>query len=272
MTSPTTEQRRILGTFLRAHREQLAPEDARVIGAPVRRRTPGLRREEVAHLSGVSPTWYTWLEQGRDVSVSPDALGRIAQALHLTRPERAYLFELARKRDPEVDPGGGPAPGLDSLLAAVEAIGAPAYVLDWNWNACGANAPARWLFASWLGGGAEAKRNLLRYVFLDSAARQLICDWEHRARRVVAEFRADTAGRADDPQILQLVRELSEASPPFAGFWKDQRVLAREGGLREFNHPQDGLLRYEQITLEPATRSGYKLVMLVMMRDGLRHA
>jgi transcriptional regulator with XRE-family HTH domain len=102
----TAEQRRLLGAFLRARRERLTPAEAHIHGGPARRRTPGLRREEVAQLCGLSPTWYTWLEQGRDVSVSPPALARIAEALHLTAPERAYLFELARKRDPEVDPSG----------------------------------------------------------------------------------------------------------------------------------------------------------------------
>jgi transcriptional regulator with XRE-family HTH domain len=266
MTTPTVEQRRVLGIFLRAHRERLGPEEVRFLGGSGRRRTPGLRREEVAHLSGVSPTWYTWLEQGRDVSVSAEALARIAEALHLTTPERAYLFELARKRDPELDLLPVREPDGERLVTALDAMACPAYVLDPNWNACGANVAARRLFASWLDRGAEP--NLLRYVFLDAAAQQLICEWEHRARRLVAEFRADTAGRADDPAVARLVRELSAASSLFADFWKDQRVLAREGGMRDFNHPQDGLVRYEQITLLPAARSGYKLVMLVSERGG----
>src|SRR5262245_46978827 len=95
------EERRRLGAFLRACRERLSPDDAGIHGRPTRRRTPGLRREEVALLCGLSPTWYTWLEQGRDVSMSPGALARIADALHLTTAERAYLFELHRKHDPD---------------------------------------------------------------------------------------------------------------------------------------------------------------------------
>jgi len=104
---------------------------------------------------------------------------------------------------------------------------------------------------------------LLRYVFLDPTARQFICDWENRARRLVAEFRADTAARMDDEEIATLVEELRRASPQFAEFWRDQRVLARDGGTRDFNHPKDGPSRYEQITFVPTTRSGYKLVMLI---------
>ena len=245
--------------FLRAHRERLTPADARIAGGPVRRRTPGLRREEVAQLAGLSPTWYTWLEQGREVSVSAGALARIADALHLTAPERAYLFELARRLDPELArPGDQEGPA--SLLSALKAMRTPAYLLDRNWCACGSNAAARHLFAQSLGG---AERNLLRYVFLDSTARDFICDWENRARRLVAEFRADTAARADEREVAELVQELRRASTRFGEYWDDHRVLARDGGTRDFNHPKEGAVRYEQLTLLPATRSGYKLVMLM---------
>jgi len=254
------EQRRRLGAFLRASRERLAPADAGIHGGPARRRTPGLRREEVAQLSGLSPTWYTWLEQGRDISVSPKGLAGISEALHLTAAERAYLFELARKRDPDALPAEESAAGSTALATALEEIAAPAYLLDRNWSACGANPAAKRLFAKWLG-GSEA--NLLRYVFLDPTARKFICDWENRARRLVAEFRADTAARMDDEEIAALVEGLKRASPQFAQFWKDQRVQARDGGIRDFNHPKDGLSRYEQITFVPTTRSGYKLVMLI---------
>jgi transcriptional regulator with XRE-family HTH domain len=253
-------QRRRLGAFLRASRERLSPAEAEIQGGPARRRTPGLRREEVAQLAGLSPTWYTWLEQGRDISVSPKGLAGIAEALHLTAAERGYLFELARKRDPDVLPAEEPGAGDTPLAAALEEISAPAYLLDRYWSACGANAAARRLFARWLGGG---EANLLRYVFLDPAARQFICDWENRARRLVAEFRADTAARPDDEGIAALVEELRKTSPQFAQFWKDQRVLARDGGTRDFNHPQHGLSRYEQITFVPTSRTGYKLVMLI---------
>src|SRR5690242_4669103 len=254
------EQRRRLGAFLRASRERLAPADAGIHGGPARRRTPGLRREEVAQLSGLSPTWYTWLEQGRDISVSPKGLANIADALHLTDAERAYLFELARKRDPAAAIQEESVTGATALAAALSSITSPAYLLDRNWSACASNPAARRLFTHWLE-GSEA--NLLRYVFLDATARQFICDWENRARRLVAEFRADTAARMDDEEIASLVEELRKASPQFAGFWKDQRVLARDGGTRDFNHPQEGLSRYEQITFVPTTRSGYKLVMLI---------
>lgn len=228
----------------------------------MRRRTPGLRREEVAQLCGLSPTWYTWLEQGRDVSVSPSALARVAEALHLTPAERAYAFELARKRDPDAMTTAGERSDVvpDSLVSALNAITAPAYVLDHRWQACGWNASGRELFRQWLGG---PELNLLRYVFLDSTARKFICDWDNRARRLVAEFRADTVLRPNDEEVTSLVQELCRESPQFAQFWNDQRVLAREGGIREFNDPERGRLRFEQITLVPPAHSGYKMVMLI---------
>ncbi|MGN4224056.1 helix-turn-helix domain-containing protein, partial [Burkholderia gladioli] len=152
---------RALGDFIRAHRERLTPEALGLPPGP-RRRTPGLRREEVAQLCGVSPTWYTWIEQGRQVSASADALARIAVALRLSRAERAYLFELAAQRDP-AEPELATADVPDTLVAAVDLVAAPAYVLDRQWNALAWNAPAAALFAGWLDGDHD--RNLLRFTF-----------------------------------------------------------------------------------------------------------
>ncbi|WP_207460350.1 helix-turn-helix transcriptional regulator [Azospirillum sp. SYSU D00513] len=273
-TTAPDDGRRLLGAFLRSHRERLTPAEAGIAGGPARRRTPGLRREEVALLCGLSPTWYTWLEQGRGISLSPQALARVAGALRLTPAERAYLFELTGRRDPD-----GPVPGAEPpppvLLAALRAMTVPAYLLDRFWNARGWNAPAGRLFAGWLGptekeGAEEAgfepasgEPNLLRYVFLDPGARILIPGWEGRARRLLAEFRADTAGRSAAPEFRALVRGLREASPAFARFWEDHGVLEREGGPRAFRHPEEGGRLYEQVTLTPAAAGGHKLVMLI---------
>lgn len=252
-------QRRELGDFVRAQRERLDPAE---IGRTDRgrRRTPGLRREEVALLCGMSTTWYTWIEQGRDVSVSPLALARMAGTLRLGRAERAYLFELAGKRDP--DQGGSDADDVPpAVLACVEAIRAPAYVLDRSWTARCWNAEARHLFVGWLDQPGE--HNLLRFVFLAQAARSLICDWEARARRVVAEFRASCSAHVTDPALRALVESLRRQSPEFAQFWDLYGVVEREGGERTFNHPRAGLLRYAQVTFDLAGRPDLKLTMLV---------
>jgi transcriptional regulator with XRE-family HTH domain len=261
------DQRRLLGAFLRRRRELLRAADVGLHASRTgRRRTPGLRREEVAEICGMSPTWYAWIEQGRDISVSADAFARLADAMQFTPAERAYLFQLTRRRDPSEPPGGTEEEsGRSEILAdAVNAMIAPAYVLDRLWRARAWNDPAAQLFAGWLGG---AERCLLAYVFLDRTARAFIVDWENRARRLVAEFRADTGRSADDSALRALLDRLQAGSADFARFWSDHAVLAREGGTRTFHHPRDGLRDYQQVTLAPAGRPDTKLVLLLPSPD-----
>ncbi|GLU35412.1 helix-turn-helix transcriptional regulator [Trinickia caryophylli] len=262
---PLTETpARALGEFIRAHRERLSPLAVGLPPGP-RRRTPGLRREEVAQLCGVSPTWYTWIEQGRPVSASADALARIAVALQLTRAERGYLFELAGERDP-AEPAQAAAEAPMALIATVEHLTAPAYVLDRQWNALAWNAPAAELFVGWLDGSpadATHERNLLRFTFTSPAARSLIVDWETRARRLVAQFRADSIRHLNDAPTRALIDTLAAENEAFARFWASQDVGEREVGTREFDHPGKGRLVYEQITFKPAHREDLLLVVLV---------
>ncbi len=261
MTTP--ERRRLsLGEFLRAHRARLSPASLGLAGGS-RRRTPGLRREEVAQLCGISTTWYTWLEQGRDVSASPVALAALAAGLRLTPAERAYLFELAAKRDPAI-PEAAAGDGMDApqtLAEAVKTITVPAYVLDRSWNARTWNEAAARLFVGWLDGTND--KNLLRYVFLSRTARKVIPDWEMRARRVLAEFRAESSRYLDDPALSALVGDLSRESPLFARSWRDHDVIERAGGERSFDHPRRGRVRYEQVSFTVASRPDFKLVMLL---------
>jgi transcriptional regulator with XRE-family HTH domain len=256
-------RRRELGDFIRAQREKLSPEAIGLFAAG-RRRTPGLRREEVAQIAGLSTTWYTWIEQGRDVSMSPTSLSRLANALRLGRAERAYLFELAGKRDP--DPGGDPADVLSPAVAAcVETIAAPAYLLDRSWNARAWNKAAERLFVGWLDrpGERNSDRSLLKFIFLEPGARLLISGWEDRARRVTAEFRAHCGAHLNDRALRAVIDELRERSAEFARMWDQHGVLGREGGERTFNHPSDGFLRYEQVTFDLAGHADVKLTILV---------
>lgn len=248
-----------LSAFLRALRDRQSPADFGLAAGP-RRRTPGLRREEVAQLCGLSVTWYTWIEQGRDVSVSAAALARLARGLRLSPAERSYLFELAGKRDVE-RPGNRDDPP-EAILACVDAIDGPAYILDRTWRARRWNAQASRLFAGWL--DADGEKNLLRYIFLSPLARSLILDWPSRAQRVVAEFRAAVTAYADDLEIRRLVEELRLGSPDFERCWDAQGVLAREGGDRAFDHPTMGLLHYQQVSLSLAGWPDYRLTMLLM--------
>jgi transcriptional regulator with XRE-family HTH domain len=249
-----------LGAFLRSLRERQTPAAHGFVSGP-RRRTPGLRREEVAQICGLSATWYTWIEQGREVSVSPATLARLAGGLRLSRAERSHLFELAAKRDPDRASTDDAPP--DIVLACVDAIDGPAYVLDRTWTARRWNTKASRLFAGWLDAAGEP--NLLRYIFLRSEARSLILDWEVRAHRVVAEFRAAMTGHVDDPALRRLVNELSVKSPDFARCWAAHGVLAREGGERTFKHPSEGLLHYQQVSLSLAGWPDFRLTMLLAL-------
>ncbi|MBK6971439.1 MAG: helix-turn-helix domain-containing protein [Sterolibacteriaceae bacterium] len=257
------DTRKELGEFLQAARSRQAPE---AFGFPAgsRRRTQGLRREEVAQLAGISPTWYTWIEQGRPVNVSADALERLAQGLHLTRGERAYIFELAGRRDPLAAAPESDA-AADLLISLVANIAIPAYILGRTWDMLAWNKPAAALFAGWLDQRvreSELPRNLLRYVFLAPGARALIVDWETRAGRLVAEFRADCRTRLDEPALVRLIDDLKKGSPEFARFWKQHNVLERQGGRRDFNHCRRGLVSYQQVTLKPVDQDQLKLVLL----------
>ncbi len=249
--------RDLLGRFVRARREALEPANA----PGRRRRTPGLKREELAERAGISATWVAWIEQGRAVQASAHALGRLARSLALSPAERSYLFELAGRRDPDAPEATPSAEAPVALVAAVQAVAGPAYGLDRLWTACCWNAAAERLFAGWLGPGCE--RNQLRYLFLAPEARALLPDWADRTRRVAAEFRADFGRSLGDPQVRSLVEGLQAESPAFAQAWEDAGVLGREGGRRVFDHPADGRLAFEQHTFAPAERPDHKLVLLV---------
>lgn len=256
-TSPDdSDPRVLLARFLRARRAAVPVDGMQGYG---RRRTPGLRREEVAQLAGISTTWYTWLEQGRDIALSPAALARLADALSLTAAQRHYLFELARRRDP-----APPVTALPELPGewrqAVAAMPMPAYLLDRAWCIKSCNAAAAELFAAWLESGEPC---LLRYVFLHPSARELICDWEERAHRLVAEFRADIVQYADDAALAALVAGLQRESEAFARYWGQHDVWGRQGGRRTFMHPRLGLRVHTQVTLTPSGLPDHKLVLLL---------
>jgi hypothetical protein len=259
LPAPDSTRRRALGDFLRSARARVQPD---TVGLPAgqRRRTPGLRREEVAQLCDISTTWYTWIEQGRPVTVSPTVLARLATVLRLQRAERHYLFELAECADPEHDRGSSDA--LPPVLAdCVHSITAAAYILDRCWNVMSWNEPFLFLFDGWP--ARDERPNLLRYIFLDPAARSLVVDWEQRASRVVAEFRADVGSHAGDPDVREVLQDLLQQSPVFAHWWTRHTVIDRQGGVRDFQHPKSGRLSYQQITFRLATRPDCKLVMLL---------
>lgn len=255
-----------LGEFIRAHRERIKPID---VGLPDggRRRTPGLRREELAQLCEVSPTWLTWLEQGRPVSASGKMLGKLADAMHLTNAERAYLFNLAEKLDPKLMVDGIESAG--GLGAIVDAIKTPAYILNRQWDVVAWNRNASDLFVGWLDGSCSdstnptAPKNLLQFMFQERTARELIVDWPNRAERLVAEFRADCGKYADQEPLAGLIATLTQTSNIFRKLWASQHVVSREGGSRKFSHPVQGLLTFDQTTFQFSKQHGLKLVLLL---------
>jgi transcriptional regulator with XRE-family HTH domain len=249
------EQRRLLGAFVRARRESIAPD------VPTRRRrTPGLRREELAARAGIGVTWVAWIEQGRDVRASADTLARLADGLNLTRAERAYLFALAARHDPADPFAQVVSHAPPAIIALVQGLPWPAYGLDAAWNVCCANDAARRLFVGLF--DETDQPNLLHFIFTNPRARALLPDWENRCERVLAEFRRDYGRVLGDPRVASVVAWLRDTSEPFRTAWDRQIVLAREGGIRMFEHPEDGPLRFTQHTLAEVERGDFRLVVL----------
>jgi transcriptional regulator with XRE-family HTH domain len=257
-------ERQRLGEFLRTRRARITPAQA---GLPAgkRRRTPGLRREELAQLAGVSLTWYTWIEQGRDIHFSVEVLESLARVLQLPPPEKAYLFALAGMR-PHIEPPPDTAP-LSALAHIVEHQGYyPAYVMGRYWHLLAWNRAAKMLFGDF-DAMPESERNMLWYTFARYETRPLVVDWAERARRLLAEFRADCSLYLNDPALNEFVNRLAAASPEFAEWWSVQDVQARDGGRREFEHPVVGRLCLEQTTFRLSSHPDVKLVIHVPLPE-----
>ncbi|MGJ5179001.1 helix-turn-helix transcriptional regulator [Bradyrhizobium oligotrophicum] len=232
-----------LGAYLRDRRGKLDPT---AFGLPLqRRRTPGLRREEVAQRANVSATWYTWLEQGRGGAPSADVLDRIARAMMLTEFEREHLFLLGLGRPPEVRYHAidGISPRLQRVLDTLEY--SPAFVRTATWDILAWNRAAAAVLTDY-GALPEGQRNVLRMMFHDSRVRAAQSNWQAVARYVVASFRADVARAGAARDVQSLVDELCATSPEFAAMWRDNDVQGRHGdGVKLLQHPIAGPLSLE---------------------------
>ena len=250
----------LLGAYLKDRRGKL---DAAALGFPLkRRRTPGLRREEVAHRANVSATWYTWLEQGRGGAPSADVVDRLARALMLTDVEREHLFLIALGRPPEVryQAAEGVTPRLQRVLDALEI--SPAYVKTSTWDVVAWNRAAATVLVDY--GTLDPKqRNLLRLVFLDPHIRVKQPDWQGVARFVVGAFRADVAraGAGAAKHVAALVDELSRESPEFAALWRDHDVRDTYEGPKRVRHPKAGVIALEYSTFAVDGRPDLSLVI-----------
>lgn len=233
-----------LGAYLRDRRAKL---DAAALGfSGPRRRTPGLRREEVAQRACISATWYTWLEQGRGGAPSADVLDRIARALMLTEVEREHLFLLGLGRAPDVRyrQAEGVTPRLQRVLDALSP--SPALIKTPTWDVVAWNRAATLVLSDYAA-MAPDERNILRRMFCDPAVRAAQFDWDSVARFVVAAFRADVArvGAGNEAGVQTLIAELSARSPAFAAMWADNDVRHYGEGLKRLRHPVLGQVAFE---------------------------
>jgi transcriptional regulator with XRE-family HTH domain len=257
--------------FLRARRSRLRPGD---VGLPEgsRRRTPGLRREEVAQLAGISTTYYTFLEQSRDVRPSEQVLDSLAGALRLTPAERVHLHSLVHG-----EPVAATLPGRDALAPEVAALVArldpwPAYVSGRCWDVLAVNRAARALWADWPARPAQ-ERNVLWWTFLDPAARLVLVDWEEVAKAELARFRSASARHPDDPGFGVLIEALQAGSPEARRWWPEHEIVSLGSGLKRIRHPSLGVIDFHHVVLQVADDPEQKLVTFTTgSRDAARIA
>ncbi|ALM52975.1 helix-turn-helix transcriptional regulator [Halomonas huangheensis] len=216
-----------LTEFLLHHRHKLTPAD---VGLPTtgRRRTPGLRREEVATLAGVGLTWYTWFEQGRDINVSESFVLGVSKALKLDDAECCHLFLLAQRRPPPVEAYQWQSipPRVQRMM---DELARPAYVINLRWDVIAWNDAAERLFAFTEQAGAE--RNMLRMIFANPAMRRRLPDWQQDAFRLLAQFRCDLASAPEDPEMHRLIDDLTQLSPDFRRWWEKPELHSYGYGI-----------------------------------------
>lgn len=244
-----------LGAFLRSRRTTLTPED---VGLPQEgvRRTPGLRREEIARLAGVSTGYYVRLEQGRAPHPSTSVLGALARSLQLSHEECEHLFALADELGPEPEP----TVLAESTRRMLELLSPPtaAYVISRHSDVLAWNDTATALFGHLTDG--SFRPNNVRYVFTNTEAKKLFVDWEHIAADSVAHLRAATGHRPDDARLTQLVTELGEASPDFCRLWEKRELRHKVDGRKELHHSLVGRITLDYVVVAAPTTPGQRLV------------
>lgn len=244
------EQRRELAEFLRARRARIGPADVGLVPG-ARRRTPGLRREEVAQLAGIGVTWYTWLEQGRPIRVSVQVLDAVARTLRLDRAEREHLYRLAGV--PEVPSDSTPvtvSPELREIVHALEPL--PASLANARYDLLATNHAYRDLFSRWHTAPCDC-RNVLWCCFLDPSMRRGYVDFDEEMSRLVATLRARFAQHLDEAPWTAFIHRLSTASPAFAAMWARHDVARPGSHVKQFIHPVAGLLRLHATSLSVAS-------------------
>ncbi|MEU1621042.1 helix-turn-helix transcriptional regulator [Streptomyces sp. NPDC005722] len=275
-----------LSEFLRSRRARLKPEDVGLADAGRHRRVPGLRREELAQLAGVSVAYYTRLEQGNSHNVSTDVLGSIARALRLTDAEYAHLTHLAKPKAHKKKPATRQPQARSALWQLLDSLeGVPAYLVGRRSDILAWNRAAAALFGDWSELPAS-ERNWARLVFLRPEYRDLFADWQQKAIDVVCGLRMDAGCYPDDPQLSALVGELSVKSEEFRRLWALHNVKEKSHGVKRLHHPLAGELQlnFEQFRLaddpdvtlvtfhaEPGSPSAESLRLLVSWGTDATH-
>jgi transcriptional regulator with XRE-family HTH domain len=261
-THDESEQRRRmeLASFLRSRREKLLPEQ---VGLPkrARRRTPGLRREEVAEYIGISTTWYTWLEQGRAIHVSVEVVEQLAHLLRLSEDEQVYFFHLTQHPLPPMlpQPQEGVPPVLRDILTALEP--SPAHIRDRQWNVLAHNRAESFLL-DWSSYPAS-ERNIVWHHFTNPAFRRLMVHWERETRSMLSEFRMESGQHTQAPWFVRLIDYLHQTSSEFREWWPLHEVRRERELPIELEHPEVGRLIFQAVTVLFTTHE--HLVMRILM-------
>jgi transcriptional regulator with XRE-family HTH domain len=253
-----TQRRRELRDFLMSRRARVSPAQAGLPDGGARRRTPGLRREEVAVLAGVGASWYQWLEQGRDISVSPQVLDAVARVLRLSNAERRHLYLLAGLNPPAPEVAPEVRDMCDGLRRLIDTwMPYPAHIMDPYYNCVMYNDAAGMV----LGMRPDNTQNCIIDFFTDPLYRGQSRTWEKNARTVVAQFRASCAAAPDDEGYQEVLDQLRAASPEFAALW-EERDIEDAGQIRkELDHPLVGLLAVESTAMKVPARPDLTIVL-----------
>ena len=260
------ERRNELAHFLRTRRERMSPEALGLPGSS-RRRTPGLRREELAVLAGIGVTWYTGLEQSRDITVSAQVLENLARVLDLNAAERNHLFLLARQQQP-IDPYPCTTTASPALQRILESMGtSPAYVANPRWDVLAWNQAMARVYQTDFGALPLRERNILRLTFTHPFRRMLLVNWEKAAKDLLAVFRASTERYVGEPWLKALVAELELASPEFRAWWPHHAIQATHSGKKELNHPLVGRLVLQPTTFQVTDAPDLRMVIYTPLAE-----
>lgn len=258
-----------LGVFLRAQRACLQPDQAGLDPGPRQRRTPGLRREEVAQLSGVGLTWYTWLEQGRDIPRSAQVIDALARALQLDPDRHQHLRALAAPSPSPSLPADGELLRLQRLVDATAPTIASIYDVHFDYVVW--NTPYIRVRHD-PGKIAEDRRNLLWVVFTDPDVRRSMPGWEPAARALLSQFRAAAGQGAGSPRFAELVTVLTETSPEFQKWWADYPIRNFTPAIIPIDHPRAGRINFEIFQLRPVESPGLVITLQVPITDDDRQS